>query len=374
MDERRIVSEFIKLVKISGASKNERQVADYVTEMLKRLGFEVSEDDSGKKVGANSGNIIGFKPANYRTDLSVLFSAHMDTVNPCKNVIPIEKDGKLYSDGSTVLGADDRAGINAILTGLKRLSEKRIKHPNIEVVFTICEEMGLLGSRLLDISRLKSKNAFVFDCSLPPGNIVSQTPTVFEFEIVCKGRAAHAAISPEKGVHSIKIAAGAISQIETGRLKENTVFNIGVINGGSATNIVPEKTKIKGEIRCFRDDLLNKILTDTQKVFEKEAKKYGGSIEFKKEKKYLGFNLKEDDPTIKIVKSAMNNLNKRCILNKYTGGSDANNFSEKGIDAVNIGLGTENVHSKDEAISIDNIIFSSNLFIEIINESVKGDL
>lgn len=369
MDEQKILEDFLNLVRIAGPSKSEKDVAGYVSKKLEDMDFSVREDDSGEKIDGNTGNIIAYKSSNYKTDLTLLFSSHMDTVKPCENVNPIVREKSVFSDGTTILGADDRAGINAILTGLERIFSSGMDYPNIEVVFTIAEEIGLYGSRYIDATKLKSKTGFVFDCSLSPGNIVSQTPSSVVFDITCKGRASHAAVAPEKGIHSIKIASNAISRLETGRLDEDTVFNIGTITGGTATNIVPEETAVKGEVRCFNEEKLTAVLENTKNVFKTEAEKLNGSIDFKIEPKYRGFNLTKENEAIKIISKAMENLKTECVFNKYTGGSDANNFIEKGIQTVNIGLGTQNVHSKQESIPIKNLVFASDLFVEIIRVS-----
>ena len=372
MDKQKILENFLNLVKIPGPSKYEKDVAEYVCNKLKDLGFTVRVDDVGEKINGNTGNVFAYKNSNHKTDLTLLFSSHMDTVKPCDNVNPIIKNDRVFSDGTTILGADDRSGINAILTGFEYVFDSGMDYPNIEIVFTVAEEIGLYGSRYIDSSNLKSKTGFVFDCSLPPGNIVTQTPSSVVFDIICKGRASHAAVAPEKGVHSIMIASRAISQLKTGLIDEDTIFNIGTISGGTATNVVPEQTIVQGEVRCFNEEKLMSVLENTKKIFKTEAENLNGFIDFKIDPKYKGFKLTEENSAVQIICKAIKRIGKECTFKKYVGGSDANNFNEKGIQTVNIGLGTENVHSKRESIPIENLIFASNLLVEIIRESTKS--
>ncbi len=362
----KIVDEFIRLAKIYGPSGNERAAADYLKSRLKETGFTVFEDDAGKKVGGNTGNIIACLKGNSDSDITLLFSTHMDTVTPCENVNPVIKDGVIYSDGTTILGADDRSGIAAVICGIERARNEGIPFPDIEFVVSVAEEKGLLGAENLDFSRLKSSMGFVLDCSLSPGNIVSETPSHAVFDIKCTGKAAHAGIAPEKGINSIQMAAMAIAQIPLGRINEETVMNIGQINGGSATNIVPEETIISGEIRCFNEMALTNIFDNTKMVFEKAAADAGGTVEVLKMSRYAGYKLEKKSQIVNVISNAIKNLGKEITFNKYSGGSDANVFNLRGIPSVPVGMGVKNVHSRQESIAVENLKFGESVVKEII--------
>ncbi len=174
----------------------------------------------------------------------------MDTVSPGNNKKIILNDGgTITSDHTTVLGADDRVGIAGIIEAYTRVIEENLDHPPIEFLFTVAEEVYGLGSAALDYSRIRSRIAFAPDCSGEYGVYSSCEPTLISFEVHIKGKASHAGYEPEKGINAIAVAAAAISRIKQGWADDHTTLNIGIIEGGSVTNAVPENCFIKGEIR-----------------------------------------------------------------------------------------------------------------------------
>ena len=249
INRERLLAEFFELTKIDSPTMNERQIADLLKNRLDSMGMEVSEDEAGLTIGGNCGNILAYLKGNFPMAPVVLLSAHMDTVDPCLNIEPVLQDGLITSAGSTILGADDKAGIAPIMEALRTIQEQSIPHGDIQVIFNVAEEGGLHGSKNLDKTLLKADLGFVLDCSGGPGEIILAAPGQNRINVTIKGRASHAGVVPEGGISAIVVAAKAIASMQTGRIDDETTSNIGTIQGGRATNIVAERVEITCETR-----------------------------------------------------------------------------------------------------------------------------
>src|SRR5918992_4768604 len=257
INEERIKNLLLELVQIDSVSREERDVAERIKQICEELGAEVEIDDAGQKVGGNSGNVIARFPGTISGAEPIMMSAHMDTVVPGEGVKPIVEGDIIRTDGTTVLGGDDKSGCAVIIETIRCLQEQNIPHAPIEAVFSICEEVGLLGAKHVDVSRLKAKYGIVFD-SDDPGFLFTKGPSANHFEFKIYGLESHAGVAPEQGISAIKIAAEAIAKMKLGRIDDETTANIGVIQGGEATNIITNFVLLKGEARSHDEDKLNK--------------------------------------------------------------------------------------------------------------------
>jgi tripeptide aminopeptidase len=281
VNEKRLIESFVELVKIDSVSREEKKIADFLVKKLKDLGLEVIVDQAGEKVKSNSGNIIARLKGNKDKAIPIMFSAHMDTVVPGKNINPLCDGEKIISDGKTILGADDKAAIAALLEALYIIKEKNILHGDIEIVFSICEEIGLQGAKNLDISSLNARMAFVLDAGGEVGGITTSAPSQNSIEFIIRGKASHAGAEPEKGINAIQVAGYILSRMKLGRIDEETTTNIGIISGGSATNIVPDKVILKGEARSRNEEKLDKCTGELKKTIEDTAKEFKAKTEIK---------------------------------------------------------------------------------------------
>lgn len=359
-----VIDRFKELVAINGPSYNEKKVADDLVEELKNLNFEVIVDNSGEGKG-DTGNVIGKRKG---TGEVILLAAHMDTVEPTEGIVIKDENGRIYTDGNTILGADDRAGITAILEGIKMADEKGTETRPLEVVFTIAEEAGLNGAKGLDISNLESKKGFVLDSGGDVGTIIYKAPSEIDFIVQIHGKAAHSGVNPEDGVNAIKIAAHAIAELPSGRIDEETTANFGIIQGGEVTNIVCPFVEIKGEIRSHNFEKAEKLHHEYQETFKGIAKRLGGKIDWNHEVIFRNFEIKEDTDLVKLLKNKFEKLGVKMQMKPRGGGSDANILNEKGIYTVNLGVGMEKGHTKDEYITHENLINSS-LLVELLVQS-----
>ena len=252
VNKERMLAEFKEIVALPCHSLQERPVFELLKGKLEAIGFTVEEDDAGEKLGGNCGNMWAFLPASAGVEgaVRVLLSAHMDGVEPCGGTTVIQKDGVLYSDGTTILGGDDKSGVEGILEGIRLLLEEGAPHGDIQILFTVCEEGGVNGSRCLDRSKLRADVGYALDGEGAPGEIVVGAPGQKKYKIDIIGRTAHGGLEPEKGINSIMIAAKALADVKRyGRIDEETTCNIGIIGGGKATNIVPDLVTIEGDAR-----------------------------------------------------------------------------------------------------------------------------
>jgi tripeptide aminopeptidase len=290
----------------------------------------------------------------------------MDTVSPGKGIKPVIKDGVIYSDGTTVLGGDDKAGIAAILEAIETVIEKGIPHGDIEVVFSIYEEGGLYGAKNLDYTKLKAKKGFVLDSGGNPGEIIIQGPAQNKIYAKFIGKEAHAGVAPENGISAIQMAAEAISNMKLLRIDEETTANIGVISGGEATNIVTKEVKIQGEARSLSDEKLQKQTEHMVKCCEEAAQKFGGRVEVEVDHSYGAFKVEEDAEIVQKVKEACRNIGLEPYTTSSGGGSDTNILNANGIVAVNLGIGERKPHTVEEHIHIKDLENAARLVLEII--------
>src|SRR3954466_16192082 len=273
INQERIKNLLLELVQIDSHSRHERDVAERIKKHCEEMGAEVEIDDAGEKVGGNSGNVIARFKGTIPDAEPIMMSAHMDTVVPGENVKPVIEGDIIRTDGSTVLGGDDKSGCAVIIETIRCLQEQNIPHTDIEAVFSICEEVGLLGAKHLDVSKIRSKYGIVFD-SDDPGFLFTKGPSANHLEFKVYGLESHAGVAPEQGISAIKIAAEAISAMKLGRIDEETTANIGVIQGGEATNIITNFVLLRGEARSLDDSKLEAQSAHMVKCLEDAAAKY----------------------------------------------------------------------------------------------------
>jgi len=361
----RLTKKFLQLVEIDGPSGHERDVADFLSGELNRLGLEVREDQAGEAFGGTAGNLIARKKGTISDAPSILFCAHMDTIQPTRGIRTVITNGTIATDQSTILGADDRAGLAIILETLELLEHRNIPHGPIEVVFTVGEEIGMWGSKHLQVSELVSRTGFVFDSSAPPGAIIVEAPGSIAFEIRVVGKAAHAAVSPEKGINAIQVASRAVADLPLGRFGDTGTINVGIIQGGKAINIVPDEVILKGEVRSPIESELQEKIAYIEDQFVRQAKNAGAHVEFKSNRKYNGFRLGDHEAVVQLAMNAVTTAGLQPSTIRYAGGSDANILNEKGIQTVNLGVGFSNVHSSLESIAIEHLVTLSNIGVQL---------
>ena len=370
INNKKLTGRFIKYVKVDSLSKKEAKFMKLIRKELAAMGVRSVGDKAGKHIGGDSGNLYAFIKGNVKDAPRILLNAHVDTVMPGENIKPRIRKGKIFSDGTTVLGADNKAGVAVIMEVIKTLNERKIKHGDIDVLFTVAEELGLTGSKFIDKKLLKADFGYVLDGG-DVHKLINKAPSQDSIEIKITGRAAHAGVHPEKGVNAIKVASAAISRMKLGRIDRETTANIGIIHGGVATNIVPETVVVKGEARSHNISKLKRQVRHMRKEFQKACVKYGAKLAFHITPSYRAFEISRRHPAMLLAKKAAQDIGIKPDIIATGGGSDANIFSSFGLPCLIIGVGADNVHTKKENISVNEMEKGAQLLLNIIKESVN---
>ncbi|WP_301108295.1 M20/M25/M40 family metallo-hydrolase [Sporosarcina sp.] len=372
MNKQRLLNEFLELVKIDSVTKNERQIADVLKVKLEALGFDVTEDDTSEKTGHGAGNLIAnLKGSNSAAD-PIYFTCHMDTVVPGQNIQPVVKeDGYIYSDGTTILGADDKAGIAALLELAKILQEQGNEHGDIQFIITAGEESGLVGAKVMDSKLLKAKYGFAVDSDGKVGGIVTAAPYQSKLWTTIYGKTAHAGVAPEKGISAITLAAKSIAGMKLGRIDAETTANIGRFEGGKATNIVCEEAFILSEVRSINPDKMQQQMDLMIEKFASTSSTLGGKAETKTKLMYPGFNLSEDEQVVQVAMQAIRNIGREPKLMTSGGGSDGNVFNGMGVPTVTLSVGYEEIHTKNERMPVEELNKLTELLLEIVQQTSK---
>ncbi len=366
VDQERLIQLFLELVEIDGVSLKEKRVANAIKERLSQNGLSFYEDDAASKINGNCGNLIIQYFNDSAKDDSILLLAHLDTVQSTANLKAIVENGVIRSDGSTILGGDDRTGVAIILYVIEDIARRKLRHRNFEVVFSVAEELGMYGTLALDFSKLHSHSGYIFDCSREAGCYVATTPTAIDFQIDFYGKAAHSGVAPEKGINALSMAIELTRKIPVGRVDEQTVANVGTINGGAAINVVPDNVRITGEIRSFSRTKIDSICENIQKDAATISKNYGAQIDVNFTTGFEGFHLDNNQRIIYELEKNMNALSLKPGPLRYYGGSDANVLNANGITAVNIGVGVNNPHSRNEFVVIDDFVNVTKLLMRLL--------
>ena len=359
-----IFKVFSELVSIDSPSLQERKMADHVKALFAGIGVNLKEDDTESITGSDAGNLFGKIDGEAGTP--VLFAAHMDTVNPAlgKKAI-LNEDGTVTSDGTTVLGADDLSGVTAIYEAIKYIKENKLSHRPIEILITVGEELYCKGANAFDYSKVNAKEAYVLDLSGPIGTAAYAAPTLISFEAVIKGKASHAGFHPEDGINSILAAAKAISVLPQGHIDDITTANIGVILGGSGTNIVSESCRISGEIRSLKHEKALQVLKKYQETFEREAKNLGAYLEWEEKLNIQAYETGLNSDVAKRYVEAVEKQKLIPVFEKTFGGSDNNVFAQHGIEGLVIATSMNQVHSCREYTNLSEIAQVTQILIEL---------
>ncbi|MGG3841512.1 M20/M25/M40 family metallo-hydrolase [Anoxybacillus kestanbolensis] len=368
VNEQRLVEEFLELVQIDSETKYEREIADVLKGKFEALGLHVIEDDTTAQTGHGAGNLICTLPATKEGVDPIYFTSHMDTVVPGKGVKPSIQDGYIVTDGTTILGADDKAGLAAMFEAIRMLKEKQIPHGLIQFIITVGEESGLVGAKALDPSLIQAKFGYALDSDGKVGQIIVAAPTQAKLKVTVHGKTAHAGVAPERGVSAITIAAKAIAQMPLGRIDEETTANIGRFEGGTQTNIVCDRVDILAEARSLVPEKMEAQVAKMKEAFERVAEEMGGRADVHVEVMYPGFKFGDGDYVVEIAKRAAEKIGRPYELLRSGGGSDANVIAGFGIPTVNLAIGYEEIHTTNERMPIEELVKATEMVIAIIEE------
>jgi len=370
----RIKDEFLELASISSMSRREGAIARRLESILKSMGASVEVDDAGEKVGGETGNILARFAGTMPDAPPFLLSAHMDTVGPAEK-IHLEVEGDIVrTDRTTVLGGDDKAGIVSIFEAIRVLREEKIPHGDIEVILSICEETGLLGAKHFDTGRLLAKRGLVLDvdgvCEL-----ITRAPVANRLSFTVTGLEAHAGICPERGLSAIQIASEAIAGMKLGRVDAETTANLGRIQGGLATNIVPTRVVVDGETRSLSVAKLEAQTEHMRQRFEATAARHAvrledgehrARVEVKVDRQYERLDVPDTAKVVTLVAGAAKGLGKSFKTRATGGGSDANVYTTRGIEIANLACGMRDIHTVNEWVDLKDLYTTASIVLETV--------
>ena len=372
-DENKLFDLFAYLVSTDSPTYGERQQADKLKALLTDLGFEVSEDSAGERLGGSAGNLYGILKGTDPARETVLFSSHLDTVSPAlgKKAV-LHEDGTVTSGGDTVLGADDAAGLVEILEGIRSAISSGRPYGDIEVLLPVAEEVYTKGSKLFDLSRIHSKTAYVLDMSGDIGSAAIKAPSIISFKAEVKGRASHSGFAPEKGINALAAAARVIASTPQGRLDKETTFNIGTLTSGEASNIVPERVVLTGEARGFDHEKALAAVLGFRENLEREAKAIGASVSFEHTVEVRAYSVPEDAEVTKRFLSAAERIGIEGRTVTTHGGSDNHTLTAGGINGIVLSCGMYSVHSVNEYTKLRELAKGAALVRELILGKAGG--
>jgi tripeptide aminopeptidase len=368
-ERRRLNETFQTLCRIESPSRHERACADWVTAELRSLGLEVEEDDAGARVGSTAGNLLS-RIAGRREE-TLLLCAHLDTVPLTAPVEPVIVDGGWENANDGILGADNKSAV-AILLELARRLVSSPPEVGVELLFTICEEVSLRGSREFDVGRLRSNFGYVFDHATPIGEIVLSSPSHQRLVADMRGQAAHAGVRPEAGRSAVAAVAQAIAQMRLGRLDDDTTANVGTIQGGTAINVIPEHCRVEAEVRSIDDDKLQAAMTDMIDRLQDAANASECDVDLTVERMFEGYRTRPRAPQVVIAERALQACGYGPTHISSGGASDANSLNAAGFSCTNLADGSERNHQPDERISVDALEGMFEVAIALVEEAGRG--
>lgn len=375
INRERLAQTFTTLCEIDSPSKREGNISKWLQKTFAELGADfIYEDNSAPQTGSESGNLIIRFNGNQPDAKGLFFSCHMDTVEPADNVQVLRTKDIFTSAGDTILGGDDKSGIAAILETIELLKENNASHPMFEIIITTCEEIGLLGAKNLEYDQLKSPYGYALDSS-GINHVVVGAPAANKIRVVIKGKAAHAGLCPEAGINALSIAATALNSIKMGRLDSESSRNFGLIEGGVASNIIPDKITLKGEVRSHSEQKLKHYTKEIETAFHNaiedweptaETKDLRPEFEIKILSDYPALSIPSDAPVLQRLQRGAEAAQKDIQHIVAGGGSDANIFCGKGLQTAIIATGMNKVHTIEEQLDLGDLTSLTELLLGIM--------
>jgi tripeptide aminopeptidase len=369
----RVLTLFCELARIPSPSGKERAAANYVLAYLRGLGLDPREDGSAPLVPSESGNIVCRLPGAQEGGVPIMLCSHLDTVPPQGPIEPVVTDGVVRNAAGTILGADNKAAVAAMLEAARRIVKEHRSHAGVELVFTVVEEVGLQGAKHLDLGSLEAKVGYVYDQAAPIGEVILGAPYHRELHASFIGRAAHSGIAPEEGRSAIVACARAIGDFRLGRIDGETTANVGVVRGGQARNIVPGLCELEAEIRSHNEKTQLGLIEEMLESIAFAAEQSECRTETKVVEIYRGYRFKPDDLPVALARNALASCGFEPKLGLTGGGADANVFNAGGLPCVNLSNGMAHIHSPEEEIAVDDLKRMVDVTLALVDAALSGD-
>ena len=349
IDAARLLDTFLTILRIDSYHPNEDPVVDALRPKLLRAGISLWVDQHR--------NVLGFWPASdAKADREpILLCAHTDTVRPTPGMEPVIHDGAVHTDGSSVLGADDKAAVAAIMEAIEAITDEGTAHPPVELLFTVGEDVGHIGSKAFDVTAVRSRMAFIPDVDGPVGGVILASPWSETLRVTFRGRAAHAGTEPESGRSAVQMAARAIDRMRLGRVDAQTTANVGVISGGEESNIIPASADLKLQVRSLDEGAFQAHRAHLLECCRRGAEAFDGGIEAESVNSTTGYRFTPEDAVVQRAQLAIRAAGLTPRLETSGGTSDANEFNAKGLPTAVISVGYRDIHTNQESMPLDEL-------------------
>ena len=349
-----VLDLFTELAAVPSPPGDERGVADLVLGYLADCGLQPDEDDAGPSIGSNAGNVYARLDGNADGE-PLLFCAHLDTVPPTAAIEPVVEDGTVRNAAGTILGADNKSAVAAMLEAARSVLAESRPHAGIELLFTPREEVGLEGALAFDHERLRARIGYVYDQAAPIGTVILGAPFSQSLEVTFHGRASHSGMHPDEGRSAIAAAARAISEMRLGRVDELSTANVGTIHGGTATNIVPEWCTFVAEARSHDERRLADLVQEMQDAVTFAAGVAECEASTVVRKSYRGYRFARGDRAVALAATALERCGHPVTYELSGGAADANVFNDRGLQVVNLANGMTDIHTPAERIAVADL-------------------
>ncbi len=367
----RLKELFLSLCRINSPALEEKAIVAWTKAYLTAHGLEVHEDNAGEKIGGNGNNLIVWLRGTLEDAPRVFLSAHFDTVEPTADLQIIEDNGVYRSAGNTILGADDYAGMAPAIEAVLSLKESGLPHGDVCLLLSVAEEIGLKGADAMEIQDLGLDFGYVLDTGPPVGSYVTKTAYHDKMDVTITGKPAHAGKDPEKGINAIQVLAEAVHGMSLGRIDAETTANIGLVQGGTAVNVVCPFVTVRAEARSTNLEVLENQIAHMRTRFEEAANKWGATVSIDYRRHYSAYQIDENAPVVTLGLTAAKNLGLEAFTRTTLGGSDANVFNAKGLASIVMATGMEKIHTHEEFVTEADLVKTAELAFEVLKEVSK---
>lgn len=366
----RLIQTLFELIRIDSETGEETAVSSLLKEKFAKLGLIVQEDQASAAAGHGANNLILTLPGT-TGGTSIFFGTHMDTVCPGKRIHPAIQNGYIVSDGTTILGADDKAGIAALIEALTIVQAHRIPHADLQIIITAGEESGLLGARALNPDLIVGQYGFELDNDGSVGAIMIAAPFQSQLDVDLFSEPASAGRTPDQYVSALTIAKKAITRMPLGRIDRETTASIGRFagNANNDTRAVGDHVHIQAEVRSLNRSKLDRQLNLMTRAFKQAAVEMGGMAEIRPTLIYPGYRFASSEPIVRMAEAAVRSIGCKPRLFSSSGGSDANVFNGKGLPVLNLGIGYEKIHTTRERLPVSELVKTAELITALIRQA-----
>jgi tripeptide aminopeptidase len=364
-----VLELLLELAALPTPPGEERAAADLVARYLRDLALHVDEDAAGALIGGDTGNLLARLEPTEAGGVPILLCAHLDTVPPDGPIEPVVEDGVVRNAAGTILGADDKAAVAAMLVAAATILRENRPHAGVELLFTPKEEVGLRGAYAFDHTRLAARLGYVYDQAAPLGQVILGAPTQRSLSVRFHGRPAHAGMAPEEGRSAVAAAARAIAELRLGRLDEETTANVGLVSGGTARNVVPEWCSFEAEARSHDERKLAALVQEMLDSLAFAAQAEDCEVETSIEEAYRGYRFRADDLPVRLAAGALRRAGVEPTYALTGGAADANVFNERGLPCVNLANGMAEIHTPDEHVAVEDLETMVDVTLALVEEA-----